>query len=931
MPKYTNAFPSIRTKEDYLRLLPEESSPRSKSDVQIFLCAYVALAGRMLEVDCQTLRQTAGEPSGTPDLVSTVYVQQLQWVGYAPGDSPLFRSLQAFDTSEPFRTIATTVDSFCTSPVRGLEHTARFVELLFDGFHMEQGLLPSVLNAMRVVQAVCIFLSTLLNLQHENSEVCSPVTREVVKFYNVLDTKLESMIGKQAVALPQDVTKLFLQELGNILHRITEISNDARRAYLPNGFVPHTSMPRDEQSDLIELAWKYQRFDKWIKQGRMELRVQGVDLMQNLLLCVFNKYIQNRRHDPPHEIAQYFASRILRDKMVDYLVGVESHPQLISQSGNIVGFLIVTNRFTHAESDTIWRSVASTQDTHTVDAILEMMQGIFNIAGYAVLLQFCESLSKMPLRAFDGKMLTYSTNLLEHLRNKFRPDHCRPRLDLVPYHLCVKLLRHATMEPTLSPGRRREIYHLAHSEMQALMSLGLSDEDSDTILRECICELSSKSSLATGAIAAINALIQKDPRNRMKELFSSFDIVPLAMSEFSYFLENHVVDTAALELYEDALIHRLTLLEHIILQIPDTLDAATTTNTWKNLMSPSLPSEQARDLVWYRLGKMLSCCMVENTFMSRCIRDYMPSIDPICLTPGVIPFVQQVLCYHARIHGHLDGETIDAYQTASKELLWHIALTVHKQSLANEAIKLLVTLYSESGSDMQGASTNINHSHVILIERCILQLSKATGTLRQLNDGASSGEEDSMVIIAAEKEIQADRLRFLRSLNVLKELTQRIRSQALLSPSPELASEELRPLNGKKIRIHYQAFSGGTDKRQRSLEIGDLETFEALMSRLGLLTGFSKFTAIVGGQRLDADGSKNLTLREMKLDQKGQLLLRKAPNTEPVSGTQGNHGLRPLESEIFKSFNQLYNLLGIDEELGKEVIFTPCTQKNSGF
>ena len=933
---YANISYSIKTKEDYVQIVSTESNdPGSKSNIQDFLCSYVTLAGRMLEVDCQTLKQTAREFSGTPDLVSTVYVQQLQWVGYAPGDSPLFRSLQAFDDSEPARTITTTIDAFCSAPVRGLEHIAQFVELLFDRFNTEPSLLPFAWNAMRVVQVICNFLLALPKLRRENLKASSAlvafIAHEGIKFYRILDAKLDGTTGKQAITLPQEVSKTFLQELGNILQRIAELSEDVRIAYLPADFVSRSDMSTDEQSDLIHLAWRYQWFHKWIKQGRMELRVQGVEMMQNLLVLVYNRYIQNRRSEPLHDIAQYFASRILQDKMVNYLVGVESHPQLISQSGNIVGFLIVTDHFTHTESDTIWKSVASTQDTHTVEAILEMMQGIFNITGYSVLLQFCESLSRMPVRAFDAKMLTYSTSLLEHLRNKFRPDSSHPRLDLVPYHLCVKLLRHATVEPTLSPGRRREICYLAHSEMQALMSLGLADEDSDTIIRGCVVEISSKSSLATGAIAAINALVQIDPRNRMKDLSSSFNIVPLAIDEICLFLEKHVVDMMTLELYDDALNHRLILLEHIVLQVPDAFDAETASTLWNSLMGPNLPSDQARDLIWHRLGKILSCCMVENTFMSCCIREYMPSVDPQCLTPGVIPFSQQVLCYYERIHNSPTGETIETHHAASKELLWHVALSVNKQSLANDAIRLLVTLYSDCSSILQGLTSKPKTSHVILVERCILQLLKATDGLQKLNDGTSSGEDDSMVIVASEKEVQAHQFRFLRSLNVLKELTQRIRSQTIQSPSPELASEDLRPLRGKKVRIHYQAFSGGADKRQRSLEIGDLETFDVLMSRLALLTGFSKFTAIAGGQRLDAESSKTLTLREMKLDQRGQLLLRKALDAEPLSGTPTNQGLRPLEAEIVKHFDQLYGLLGIDEELGKEVRFTSCARKHCSF
>ena len=917
-----NVSRSIRSKEEYLQLSPAKSGPESQSNIQTFLCAYVALAGRMIEIDCQTLKQTAAEPNAMPDLVATIFIQQLQWVGLTPDDSSLFRSLQTFDDVEPARIITWTIKSFSLAPFNGLKHLAQYVELLLDRFHNEQRISPLVDSAMRVVQAICGLLLTLPKVHprgwEKTLEAMAPVALELLEFYKVLDAKLDTMVGKQAIILPQDIAKTFLQELGQVLRGVVAISAEIRAALLPSDFVSNTDLSKDQQSDLIVFAWFYQRYDKWIRHGRMELRVQGVEMIQNVLLSVYDKYVKNRRPGLPHEIAQYFASRLTRDELVAYLVSIESHPQLIWQSGNIVGYLIVLDRFTCTDSDTIWNSIASTQDVHKTDAILNMMQSTLPIAEYAVLLQFCESLGSMPIRAFDAKMLGFCTDLLDNLRRKFQPDSAHPRLDLAPYHLCVKLLRHAIVEPTLSQTRRREICSLAHSEMQALMSLGFTREDSKKIFRECVDDISSMSPAATGAIAAMNALIQRDPDYCMVELLSSFNIVLLAIKEFSTFLASHVGTTTP-DLYDDSLAHRLTLLEHIVLQIPHAVDEEAASELWSNLMGPALPSEQARDLVWHRLAKILSCCMAENPFMDRCIRQYVPRSDPRYLTSGIITFTQQVLYYHDRICNIPDAISNSAHPTAAKELLWHITLSVPGQDLANEAIKMLVTLYSGYDATQQGAVADLQSTHLALVERCILQLVRSTVALGKLNDGTSSGEEESMVIIASEKEIQTQKYHFQRSLNVLKEVTKRSRSQAVLSPSPELMSEELRPIHGKRIRIHYQAFSGGVDKRQRSLEIGDLETFEALIVRLALLTGFSKFSAIAGGQRLDTEQSKNQTLREMKLDQKGQLLLRKAADAEPRNGLQMGAGLRPLEFEIMKHFDQLYNLLGMEEELGKEV------------
>ena len=128
------------------------------------------------------------------------------------------------------------------------------------------------------------------------------------------------------------------------------------------------------------------------------------------------------------------------------------------------------------------------------------------------------------------------------------------------------------------------------------MSHGSTREDSKKIFWESIDEISSKSLTATGAIATMNALIQRDPDYCITELPSSFNIVPPAVNKFSFFLGRYA-NAMTPDLYDDALGHRLTLLEHTILQIPEAVNDEAASELWNNLMSPNLPSEQARVLV----------------------------------------------------------------------------------------------------------------------------------------------------------------------------------------------------------------------------------------------------------------------------------------------------------------------------------------------
>ena len=183
-----------------------------------------------------------------------------------------------------------------------------------------------------------------------------------------------------------------------------------------------------------------------------------------------------------------------------------------------------------------------------------------------------------------------------------------------------------------------------------------------------------------------------------------------------------------------------------------------------------------------------------------------------------------------------------------------------------------------------------------------------------------------MVVVASDEEVNSARLAFSRSLLILKEFVQGVRSRPRYSPPPLKRTQlpaDVRDIKGESFQIRYQSFSGGTNTGIHSIEIGDLETIEDLTQRLVALTGFSKFTAIAGGQKLDLATNSNTTLREMKFDQKGLLIVKKAHSASSLPDLAPTPELRPLELEVLKNFPDLYQLLSTEEKLAKEVSGSP--------
>ena len=179
-------------------------------------------------------------------------------------------------------------------------------------------------------------------------------------------------------------------------------------------------------------------------------------------------------------------------------------------------------------------------------------------------------------------------------------------------------------------------------------------------------------------------------------------------------------------------------------------------------------------------------------------------------------------------------------------------------------------------------------------------------------------------------EISPEELRFRRSLYFLHQLLSGLRARPQYnSPrgSPPMLPE--RPIKGEPISVSWQSFNGSANSKVKSLEIGDMSTAAELVERLTQVTGFSKFTTITGGQRVDLMQNPELTVKDMKVLHPGHFLIRKAPDAqEALRASSGGLPLTSVDSEVLKHFDELYELLTLNDDLAREVCWTWGTLLN---
>lgn len=897
--------------------------------LQDFLVAYTALAMRMARIDNQTLAGHLEDPGNPPDLISHRYLISL--IPLQSYTSPFWKSIvdtSRYDVRVPVTAI---VSRFMQPPASGVTCMTEVSRELFQRSQKCPVITQSIWVHLNIANKLMGHYRVLQSSSVATAEAWLPLLRDLphqlYQFFSIIDDQFQTLISKQVSALSIETSQGLVSNMSTLLLDIACSDEQLTRKIIHEELALDQDFDRDDGALLVELAWKFGLLKKCILEGRMEIRVQGVDTMQLELVQVYQKYVQHREGGKDHPTAQYLSDFMLNNKLVDYFVGVESHPQLINRCANIVGFLVVTGRYTEVQSDVIWKGVVTSPDSRFIDALLNMLIGIFNISDYPILLYLTAKLNEIPIHAFDASMNNYGRLLLDHLRRTWNQSKSENpvfhhSMDMAPFHLCIRLIRQSLAESSLEHPRKREIHNFARSELGSLLESGPSDADRKAIYQECIKDISDRTVDATGSISAMSALIAQNPEGEILSLTKGSDLTSLMIEEFAHIIDNERSRMGHSPILEERLEIRCNLLTHIIVSAPDTITTSAGGKLWDFAVGSRAPHDRARSCGWMCFLKALRRCKVtENPFIDQLIKEYLPRLQPQYYTSGCLQFVQDVGHYQTCMATSRLDKDANGGPTAT-DLLWQLSLSAPPGSIEQKSISLLVALCLDLPEIQRSTQAATDAIHIEIVERCIRQLTSAASKLRSYSDGTSSGEDEPMVIVASEDEVQAQRLCFSRSLMILKEFVHGVRSRPQYSPQPQSQlqlPQEPREIKGDPISIRYQSFSGGAGTDIRTLEVGDLETIQDLYSRLISLTGFPSFSAIAGGQVLNLKSITNQTLRSLRFDQKGLLIIRRAADAESVPTPSQASGLRPVELEILAHFPELYQLLGMEDKLAKEV------------
>ncbi|KAL1967875.1 hypothetical protein VTN77DRAFT_2564 [Rasamsonia byssochlamydoides] len=894
-----------------------------------FFLDFARLALHLLRLDTLALAQVAEETDAQmPEMISRTYLPSLGWI-LQISNIPFFRTMERLNHIELANLVARINDQIAYSPFDALQRVSDFVSCAFSLLQRWPHLAPILVSALNVIHNLVESGHERRNHGAEDDLIDSPVLVRTIKnsyiLFRAVDEKYQMHISKKSPWVTADISESLLRYIGS-----------AYQAFggLDPSFVLRLArdlsveLPEDAKSDeylpIIHFSWRFSLLKRHIMEGRMELRVFGMETMQSDLVSVWRQHIQGNPDGIENSIIQYLVKFLRDNRIVEYIVGVDSHPQLISRSGNIVGFLVVTSTYIDADTDTIWKAVTESQDQRTVGEVLAMLTRTFIMhpASSNALLYLCSKLLELPLNRFDSRMIEFCEQLLLNVREKHGERSRHEPLDIlhvdsIPLRLCVRLIRESTACHEFSVEHKTSLQKFASVQLSQFLSLGMSEADKLDVYERCIQDIAEMNQFASGSIQALNALLPAYDSHEIRKLTSDFDLTRLGIMEFCHFWETEQSDFTD-SFSKNALLSRIQLLNRIIDKVPETITPDLSDTLWTRVFMTG-NVDQARAPLWDMLCRVTGHCGTPNPFIERCLHEYLPDLPPEKYSPEILAFAEQAVAYEIRFNPPpVPGEN-EIISLPGMDRIWHLILTAPPGTIESKATSFAIEVYLDHTLIRRAPPSTAEATHISLVDRCVEQIRSAAGKLKAFKDGSTSGEDESMVAGADEHEIRAEELRFSRSLLFLQQLLQGIRTRPQYSP-PQGQPPDLPERIGKgdPIEIPYQCFNGGSQSKVRTLQIGDLCTASELVDRLVRLTGFTKFSTIYGGQKINLLENPDATLRELRF-RAGLLIIRKINDGPEVSLTGRRQSLTLVDSEVLKHFDDLYDLLSLEDRFAKEI------------
>ncbi|CAF9908776.1 MAG: hypothetical protein GOMPHAMPRED_006310 [Gomphillus americanus] len=883
-----------------------------------FFKTFVAVLCRLLVMDEQTLLETIDD-SAEPELAAKSFIQifNLYCSSFAPTthSDHLWRIYSGGRWSAQ-NLIDGMVLEFLTS--EGGENLVRCTTLLLNRSPTD---LEYAAFSLSAAANVLLWAS---QIDKSNTEVIQRICKFVSTLYSTCQQKFEELIKKQVPGFTIEVAHKYMIGLADCIKNYCVLDYQQAIQLLPpdydqelEGYLAHYVSDHNMAAELVSLKLRLDTALICLKNGRMESRIAGVEAYSELLLKIYKAYFSSRvEWENVHPMIACCRGFIKDRDLIGYLVSVDSHPQVVSRSKNIIGFQVATLCYAQKDTDTIWRAMRESKDPRRSEAIMEVLLAQVDYAGLAFLESFVEKLRGLPVEAYDGKMRHFVRDLL---RSAAKNQATGKITESVCLQVLIPLLQNCLGYPDIPLKQKRELWQFAHIELEGNI-LDLSEMAKSEICEIAVKSIEGAQSSSTAGVALLSILLDcryygYDHNSQPFCLTESF--AQLLIEDLSRCKQI----LAATGLEEDNIQEiskpRLALIEKALSSIPSWPFQKWMARLWQNLVGDCAVSAKARNDAFHVLAVVAKQALVvgRNDFLDVCICDFFQQLDSQFMTMTILHFAKEATDYYERYlrnASSVDGED----QALPGDMFWHIALKAQDPKLAEEAARHFVIVSLAIPYDTSYRIPEQNHAR--LVDRCVTYLTSAAVKIKGHIEKAHISEGESHSPSVSPNDLQLAKLQFCRALLVLKAFLEKIREKRIGSPVVRNDS----PVSDHSIRGEEMVFTfyKHHDKASGSITIGSESPLRDLVARLCKIFKSSRVRIFASGQPVDQSANADKLLQDIHIfNTSKHLLVQKIPGGPPMRTTESNNTMLPLEQQVMIHFDKLYELLDLSDEIGKEI------------
>lgn len=895
--------------------------PRNQVLINVLNDVHVTLAkltSFFVELDCSTLDVSLIGEDGCKDMLSAQYAcclnQLLQdyplamapnlvpWEVDAYWPDVITRILDGYRSMQPAPS-RTSAHSLCRLGCVLADLIPRFPKL--------------VDNLSSIAQLASYLVRDDFTRQH--SVALSPpdsrksLFSQAYELYDAGSRALAICIDKSVNQILPTVAEVLINALTDVLRICLRAGCEKTRELIKDHQELHPDIPSAESAKVIVAEWRLATLTKLIMSSQMQLRILAAGDLCTDLVRIWRDHHEQHLDLSEHPVLLHISKQLLDSEVVSYVLGPTCHPEVTLMSGNIIGFLFVTNTFTETHLDFLWNTVTTCQVSGVPESLLTMLGGIANLLPIHETLCIVRKLHSIPIEEFTPTMKEFSEKLMSHLSEKAD----RGSLGLLPFSFMFKLLRESSAP---SPPFFQVIQRWAATQIVHLFRHGPSPEDRFRLYQECLQDLTLKTRHTLGSLHGLWLLCRPVSRERdLQQLTTQFNLPKLLVDELEHAVNSrddigisHVISGP-----QNA--PRLELLTTIIIHGPETITQDLGRRLWELLVAHQSTTLEDKDCAWQNLSNAMKA-WPKNQFLHTCFSEYLPSLPPEVFRPGTLEFVLQKILPALNSENSMILYEEDPDDQLAIEQLWRIALKAPSGTIERRAITALVKdVYMESRSIQTLPLHRARNVHLMLVDRCMRQLSWAAKRLTELRKLSEPDGVDVMIIEVDEQALEQELL-FTRSLTIVREF-HKLHQQTAHFSSPDMRSLILPQSNdvvGDSAELKFQSFDGDIQTDVKPLTIGRRNTAGSLLASIRDATGFDNYRLYYKGRVfLPTEQDICRSLEDLQIHNGLILVKREADASEaPV---HVRPGASPVEIEIMRHFQELWEYLSLEERLASEV------------